>query len=62
MPRKPEKREGRGAPAGIIRRPIEDPPMRRIQDGGKLPFDSDEDYETDERLGDELAKIEEEIG
>lgn len=25
-------------------------------------FDSDEDYEADERLGDELAKLEEQIG
>lgn len=30
--------------------------------GSRRPFDSDEDYEADERLGDELAKVEEQIG
>lgn len=68
MPRKKEQVDGvddvpvgRGAPAGIIRNPIHLPPMRNIKDGGP-PFDSDEDYELDELLGDELAKVEEQIG
>lgn len=68
MPRKAEKERidglpvGKGVPAGIIRNPVKLPPMQRIQDGGELPFDSDEDYAVDELLGDELAKVEERLG
>jgi hypothetical protein len=66
VPRKAERERiagtavGKGTPAGLIRRPIKLPPMVNIKDGPA--FDSDEDYEVDERLGDELAKVEEQIG
>lgn len=64
-PNKP--RRERHTPAGIIRRPLRLPPMEPIKsvrelEGNPEPFDSDEDYEIDERLGDELAKMEEQIG
>jgi hypothetical protein len=53
-----KRRREKHTPVGIIRRPLQLPPMEPI----KNAFDSDEDYEIDELLGDELAKVEEQIG
>lgn len=67
-PNKP--RREKHTPLGLIRRPMKLPEMVPIKDavatsdepGGYDVFDSDEDYLVDELLGDELAKVEEQIG
>lgn len=65
MPRKAKYEDGSrpkgpGIP-GLIRNPVKLPPMENIKDQREIPFDSDEDHDNDELLGDELAKIEEKL-
>jgi len=55
-------RRERHTPPGIIRRPLQLPPMEPIKGSPESVFDSDERYDVDEYLGDELAKIEEHLG